>query len=172
MIPVAINGHDISMELDTGTTVPVISEEICNSSPLENSQLKLKTYTGEHLKMKGQALVDVCFNGQSVKLPPQVTEGNGPPFHGRNWLRTLKLNWGTIKRVTTDIETVLNQQIEVFNDELATLRGVKVKVYIKQGSDPKFFKPRLTSHALKQGIEKGLDRLENMTVMEKVHNSE
>ena len=91
MIPVAINGHDISMELDTGTTVPVISEETCNSSPLENSQLKLKTYTGEHLKIKGQALVDVCFDGQNVKLPLQVTEGNGPPFLGRNWLRTLKL---------------------------------------------------------------------------------
>ena len=91
MIPAAINGHDISMELDTGTTVPVISEEICNSSPLENSQLKLKTYTGEHLNIKGQALVDVCFNGQNVKLPLQVTEGNGPPFLGRNWLRTLKL---------------------------------------------------------------------------------
>ena len=79
-----------------------------------------------------------------------------------------KLDWGAIKRVTTDLETVLNQQIEVFNDELATLRGVKVKVYIKQGSNPKFFKPRLTSHALKQGIEKGLDRLENMGVMEHV----
>ena len=67
---------------------------------------------------------------------------------------------------------MLNQQIEVFNDELATLRGVKVNVYLKQGSNPKFFKPRLTSHALKQGIEKGLDRLENMGVMEKVRNSE
>ena len=67
-----------------------------------------------------------------------------------------KLDWGAIKRVTTDLETVLNQQIEVFN------------VYIKQGSNPKFFKPRLTSHALKQGIEKGLDRLENMGVMEHV----
>lgn len=43
-----------------------------------------------------------------------------------------KLDWGTIKRVTTDLETVLNRQIEVFNDELATLRGVQVKVYIKQ----------------------------------------
>lgn len=52
------------------------------------------------------------------------------------------------------------------------IRGVKVKVYIKQGRNPKFFKPRLTSHALKQGIEKGLDRLENMGVMEKVRNSE
>ena len=89
----------------------------------------------------------------------------------KNWIEKVfqsKLDWGAIKRVTTDLETVLNQQIEVFNDELATLRGVKVKVYIKQGSNPKFFKPRLTSHALKQGIEKGLDRLENMGVMEHV----
>ena len=112
------------MELDTGTTVPVISEETCNSSPLENSQLKLKTYTGEHLKIKGQALVDVCFNGQNVKLPMQVTEGNGPPFLGRNWLRTRKLDWGTIKRVTTDLETVLNQQKDYLKKYLMTNWGL------------------------------------------------
>ena len=111
VIPVAINECDISMELDTRATVSVISEETRNekvpSSPLENSQLKLKTYTGGHLKIKGQAFVDVSYNGQNIKLPLQVIKGNGPALLGRNWLRTLKLDWGTIKRVTTDLETEL-----------------------------------------------------------------
>ena len=67
---------------------------------------------------------------------------------------------------------MLAQHTEVFNDELGTLKDVKAKLYIKQGSSPKFFKPRSVPHALKEGIEKDLDRLENMGVMEKVRYSE
>lgn len=50
---------------------------------------------------------------QIVKLSLQVVEGNGPALLGRNWLRTIKLDWRTIlivpKKVTTDRETVINQ---------------------------------------------------------------
>lgn len=40
MIPFAINGHEISMELDTGATVSVISEETWNEK-FPSSQMDL-----------------------------------------------------------------------------------------------------------------------------------
>ena len=177
VVPVSINGTDISMELDTGATVSVMSEqmwkdEFSTSAPLEPSPLKLKTYTGEHLKIKGQASVEVNYNGQNVTLPLQIVEGSGPALFGRNWLRTVKLDWGSIKKVTTDLESVISEHKELFKDELGTLKGVKAKLYIKPGSRPKFFKPRSVPHALKEGIESELTRLENMGVMEKVRYSE
>ena len=107
--------------------------------------------------MKVQAVVDVSYNGQNAKLPLQVIEGNEPALFGRNWLRSLKLDWGTIKKVTTDLETLRDKHKEVFKDELGTLKGIKAKFYIKSGSAPKFFKPRSVPRALKAGIEKELD---------------
>ena len=51
-------------------------------------------------------------------------EGSGPALFGRNWLRTVKLDWGSIKKVTTDLESVISEHKEVFKDELGTLNGV------------------------------------------------
>ena len=103
VVPVSINGTDILMELDTGATVSVMSEQMwkdkfSTSAPLEPSPLKLKTYTGEHLKIKGQASVEANYNGQNVTLSLQIVEGSGPALFGRNWLRTVKLDWGSIKK--------------------------------------------------------------------------
>ena len=46
------------------------------------------------------------------------------------------------------------------------------KLYVKPNCNPKFCKPRSVPHALKEGIEKELTRLENLVVLKKVRNSE
>ena len=66
-------------------------------------------------------------------------KGNGPALFGRNWLKDIKLNWGTIKKVTYDLDDLLTKHKEVFKDELGTMKDVKAKLYIKPGATPKFF---------------------------------
>ena len=71
------------MEVDTGATLSVISEETYKSlwpnphsaSILSHSPL-LKTYTGEPIKVKGQLEVNVSYNDQQKNLNLLVTEGN------------------------------------------------------------------------------------------------
>ena len=46
------------------------------------------------------------------------------------------------------------------------------KLYVKPNCNPKFCKPRSVPHALKEGIEKELTRLENLGVLKKVRYSE
>ena len=64
IIPVKMNGATYSMELDTGASVSIMSEESWNRNfaglTLEKSQVKLKTYTGETLDVIGQARVLTC----------------------------------------------------------------------------------------------------------------
>ena len=91
---------------------------------------------------------------------------------GRNWLKSIKLNWGTIKKVTNDLEQVLNNHTDVFKDELGTMQDTTAKLYVKPNCNPKFCKPRPVPHALKEGIEQELTRLENLGVLEKVRYSE
>ena len=56
---------------------------------------------------------------------------------------------------------------EVFREELGTLKGVKVKLVVPEDATAKFFKPRPVPYAIRGAIEKDLERLENLGVIEK-----
>ena len=63
------------------------------SFPLQNTDVKLKTYSGETLRTYGQMLCKVVYSGQEYILPMIVAENEGKPtLLGRNWLEKLKVN--------------------------------------------------------------------------------
>ena len=132
----------------------------------------MKTYTGEALEIIGQALVEVTYQDQTTKLSLQILKGNGPNLFGRNWLKNIKLNWGSIKKISCDLDSMLSRHQSVFKDELGTMQGVKAKLFVEPESKLKFFKPRQVPYALKGAIEQEVNRLENMGVIEKVRYSE
>ncbi|XP_068708106.1 uncharacterized protein [Montipora foliosa] len=113
MLPVKVNGEDCSMELDTGASVSIMSEEAWKrklpKAPLEKSTLKLRTYTGEALDIIAQAHVQVAYQDQTANLPLQIIKGKGLSLFGRNWLRDIKLNWGSIKKISCDLDNVLSK---------------------------------------------------------------
>ena len=80
-------GVPTEMELDTGASVTLISTRVwkqsLNKIPLETTSMVLKTYTGEMLKIRGQVMVKVTYQGQEVdQLPLLVVEGSGPSLFG------------------------------------------------------------------------------------------
>ena len=130
-------------------------------------------YTGEALDINGQVHVQVAYQDQTANLPLQIIKGKGPKgLFGRNCPRDITLNWGSIKKISWDLDNVLPKHKSVFNDALGTMQGTKAKLFVKCGSKPKFFKSRPVLHALKGAIEQELDRLESMGVIEKVRYSE
>lgn len=72
MIPLKVNGEECSMELDTGASVSIMSEEAWRkrfpTAPLDESQIKLRTYTGEAPDIIGQANVQVTYQDQIANL--------------------------------------------------------------------------------------------------------
>lgn len=63
------------MELDTGASISVISEAIHNglwpkrkASAIQESQVKLKTYSGEQLSVKRVIKVEVQYKDQCEQL--------------------------------------------------------------------------------------------------------
>ena len=80
-----LNGKQVPMEVDTGATKTVMSEHTWQSlgkPKLNSCDLILKTYSGETLKVKGIATVEVSFNQQTASLPVVILEGNGPTLFG------------------------------------------------------------------------------------------
>jgi len=90
-VPVLVNGKKLTMELDTGAAVSIISDQTRRSLfpdlQLRNSSLVLKTYTDELMQVVGQLNVRVKYGSQEEKVVLVVVGGNEPSLFGRNWLK-------------------------------------------------------------------------------------
>ena len=73
MIPMKLNDSKVHLQLGTGASVSVISEQTwknsLNSVPLQDLRVTLKTYSGERLEALGQTDVSVEYHNQVGKLP-------------------------------------------------------------------------------------------------------
>ena len=100
LVTLRINGQDLTMELDTGATLSIVSEKTYQSlfSPdaapeLKTSKAKLKTYTEEALNILGEITVTVNYRNQVTEQSLLVVAGDGPSLLGCDWLSHLKLDW-------------------------------------------------------------------------------
>ena len=64
---------------------------------MHESQVKLKTYSGEQLTVKGMIEVEVQYADQQAQLQLVVARGNGPSLFGRDWLRKIHLDWTQLR---------------------------------------------------------------------------
>ena len=80
------------MELDTGASISIISEETWRTRlpevKLEQSKIIFKTYISEPMKVLGEIEVSVKYKNQEAKLQLVVVKGRGPSMLGRNWLKS------------------------------------------------------------------------------------
>ena len=186
LVKVDINRIPTEMEVDTGASVTVIGESMFqrmfeNHRPkLENTNIKLRTYTGEFIKAKGVAEVQVRYEDQSASLPLVVTAGEGPMLFGRNWLKKIRLNWPQLLSVmevnrvseNAELSKVLEKFDPVFDKGIGTMANIKVHIELKEDARPKFYKARPVPYALKQQIETELERLVNEGIYEPVTYSQ
>ena len=86
--PLRLNNVDVSMEVDTGAALSVISEQTYRelwpnpelAPTLQPSTVKLKTYTGESIAVKGTIDVHVTYLQQKSRLNLLVVAGTGVFF--------------------------------------------------------------------------------------------
>ena len=179
-VKVNINNCPINMELDTGSSVSLISQSLYNnkfkkSAPLKSSSIVLRTYTGQAVPVLGEFTAEVQYESQRMKLPLLVVGSEGPALFGRNWLHELWINWRdihhTIKGNAPNMKE-LSRSYLVFNGKLGTVKGITATLKIKEVSQPKFFKPRPVPIAQRNKIATEMLRLEKEGVVEKVESSE
>ena len=73
IVQLKINNEEVVMELDTGASLTIMSENTLKQKlpnvKLQPSTVILKTYSGEQLKVLGQAQVKVTYKAQEVTAP-------------------------------------------------------------------------------------------------------
>ena len=170
---VKLDGKELSMEVDTGASLSLISKttykklwESDTLPELQQTAVKLRTYTGEEIRVLGCINVKVQSKEQEAHLPLLVVKGNGPSLLGRNWLTKLRLNWQEIFSVRTNhsLESLLKQYEGVFKDELGTLKGIEAKLHVDPQAKP-FYKARTVPFALREKVEQELERLEKQDII-------
>ena len=90
-----VEGHKLTMEIDTGVhaAVSIVSEDTVNSSPflkclpLQQTGVRLCTYTGQPVSVLGRLLVKVQHDEAQKTIPLQMVKGGGTTLLGRDWLQ-------------------------------------------------------------------------------------
>ena len=116
--------------IDTGASASVMSESTYHQvweghgPPIQPSQAKLRTYSGEHLKVLGAIDVQVKYKEQTKSLTLLVMSGKGPTLLGRDWLHQINLDWHAIFTLTSppSLDTVLEMHANIFGDDLGVTK--------------------------------------------------
>ena len=127
------------MELDTGASVTFMSErEEFQEDPkewsyLQESKVKLYSYTGNQIKVLGCSDVRVEHNGQvASRLTTDSDQGH----------MTISIRLEQTVNIVHKLEEVLKEFKEVFQDELGMLKGVTAKIYTDPGATLSFYSTR------------------------------
>ena len=163
-VNVQLNNCDLEMEIDTGASLSIMSEQTYHSlwqtqsrPELQPTTVKLHTYTKEPIKVLGIITVHVCYKEQNKSMPLLVVAGHGPSLLGRDWLAQLKLDWQELYQVNQSehtLQTILDKHKAVFKDELGEAVGITAKLHVSTNTKPYFCRARPVPHSLRHKIEK------------------
>lgn len=184
LIQLEINGKKCNFEVDTGAALSTLSlgvfRQLCPNQELEETNIKLKTYTGEIIKPLGTCTLQIKYKDQFFYGRIYVIEKNVDAIFGRDWLKKIKLNWAEICKIEVfsdetykhKLESLFEEHSDLFKSGIGKIPGFNCSLKIVENAVPVFCKPRPVPYALKELIDEEIDRLENLDIIEKVTHSD
>ena len=135
----------------------------------KETTLVLRTFLGEQIKTTGYIDATVEHNNQTAVLPLTVIEGEGPSLFGRNWLKSIQIDWKSIYTLKEGrLQSLLTAHRDVFREGVGKLQGAKAKIYTDPEATPKFCKACPILYSMKVKIEEELDRLVSLGILQPI----
>ena len=184
MVWVKMDGKEMSMEVDTGASHTVMTEEMFKESfpakSLTKTSLTLRTYSGEEVNVLGMFTTEAQTNQQTKSLPVIVVRGGTLPKHpllGRNWLDKIKLDWksicgqGTLNWVGS-VDDLKKKYPGVFDMTTSEpMKSFKATLRVPESAKPIVKKARPVPFAKRQAVEDELREMVETGKAEKVEHS-
>ena len=163
-ITVSMEGKQLVMEVDTGASLSLMSESTCKqlwpNKRIPPANVNLRTYSGERVGVLGRLEVNVVYQDQRATVPILIVKGEGPTLLGRDWLTVFKLDWQSVNHISNKpIDKLLGKYQNLFDGELGTLKGYKAKLHVDPKEKPIFKKAHPIPYAMREKVEKEIDRL-------------
>ena len=161
-----LNGNPVDMEIDTGADVSTMSWDmfrtIFSEDILQTTSTTLRQYNGEPLKIRGEAWVNVRYQGQQMKGRLIIVDVDAKlPLLGREWLYELKMDWPNLfgEQVVKQVEEekLYKKYEKLFKDELGEVKGYEAEIYVKEGTKPRFWKCRKIPYNIRQEVNDLID---------------
>ena len=183
MINCKINKASIEMEVDTGSAVTLINRDLFerhfSDAKLQPTTTVLKSFTGDLVKPDGVLHVRVKHSGQQRSgMRLFVVDGRTPALFGRDWLRSLPLNWSEIKELQkakwvesaeasklmanvthAAVRRMIHQHSAIFEPGIGKLQAPPATFHLKQHT-PKFIKARTVPFSQRDKVKTELNRLQ------------
>lgn len=191
-----VEGKEVKMIIDTGASMTCMPKHVYvrqfNHINLNHTELQLKSYSGHALELMGEFDATVRHEGKDFRLPVIVVNNDDerqPVLLGRNWLKHLKLDWNRIFQVGPENsgkclekinknDTALNLEkslkvkyTDVFEGPVGVIKGVSTEIVIDEEATPIFCKSRPVPYAMKEQVEKEIDRLVKSDIIYPVKSS-
>lgn len=176
-VDIKLEGHSMTMELDTGAALSSISLKEYKRLGIKNKLHKItvimRTYTGEIIVPTGVAIVHCIYKENTFLGKIYVIDRDVDAICGWEWIREMKIDWAEIKlvdsvNVTHRLEQLMTRFQELFQKGIGLIPDEKACLRLKENSKPVFCKPRQVPYALKDRVEMELDRLEKLNIISKV----
>lgn len=163
---VSINHKNFIFELDTGASVSVVSYDFwkkhLSEFVINEPQKALMSYDGSIIKPKGYIKVNICYKTSTKEIELYVIVKGGPPLLGRDFFNLFELSIYHINsRLDRLKEKLMNDFPNVFSPCLGRYTGGTIHLRLINDWKPKFFKCRPLPFALREGVERELERLVN-----------
>ncbi|XP_020621531.1 uncharacterized protein K02A2.6-like [Orbicella faveolata] len=107
---------------------------------------------------------------ERVRTSPDEERMKSPICLSLRWMMTAMMR-SHHKAHLKKFEKLLDENSEVFQDEIGKLKSTKAKLTLKEGSKPMFCKARSVPYAMKPKVEVQLKRLEEEGIFRKVRFS-
>ncbi|KRZ34848.1 Uncharacterized protein T4C_5859 [Trichinella pseudospiralis] len=175
-VTVVIENFPCEMEIDTGSEYTVLFEYVFRKLSqgikirLEPITVKLATFQGELVKVKGSCSVNVPYGNIHRTLALIVAKGHCPNVLRLNWFESLGILSGVHRLTSTppQISEVLRKYRSVFTEELGMYVGKPVSLDLDPNVTPICMKARKVPFALREKIDAELDKLVEQGVLEPV----
>ncbi|XP_063358759.1 uncharacterized protein K02A2.6-like [Cydia amplana] len=175
---VTIRKKEFKFEIDTGSAVTVVPQNTYNKSfsdiPLRSTNKRLHGYSGERIRCIGMIPLPISYAGSTHSINAYVVCDEGPALLGRDFTSTFNLQLTPVHYCSdeTIVKRLQKEYPQLFSDELGCYNKTKIKLTLKENSKPVFIKARPIAFALRDKIDKEIDRLVNLGVLVPVEHSE
>ena len=180
---VVVNGHDVTFQLDTGSDVTLLNQDqwrMMGEPRLEQSTLTVQNASGDTMTILGK--LDCHFRMGKAEGKGYAYVTPHASLMGLSWIRqsedmSYHLKMMTVSQTHADdskdlVSELKSKYAAVFEEGLGLCTKEQAKLKVDIGSKPVFRNRRPVPHAVLETVEKELDRLISMGVIEQVTHSE
>lgn len=136
---------------------------------------QLRTYNGSKIECVGTMRLPIRYANQTHVIIIYVVRDGGPPLLGRDFISQFRLHLMPVNYLKDSEVSIKDLQLrypKLFSDKLGTFNKYKIKLLLKEGAKPVFYKARPVAFALRDKVEKEIDRLVGLGILEPIEYSD